>query len=124
MNFIKNELKVIKEKINSSTLFGMSLNNALGSLTVRVVSVLLVFLTNVALARTLGTTEYGIFVYATSWLNIFLVIAMFGFDKLMVRQVAIYQSHQDWGRLLGIYQYAKKCTFSSSIIFGLILCTI
>ncbi len=107
--------------MNSSSLSGRLSRNAVGSVIVRVAAVLLAFFVNVVLARSLGVSEYGLFVYAVGWLNILLILANFGFDKLLVREIAIYQSHEEWGKLKGIYQFSATRTAAIALVIGFFL---
>ena len=121
MNHFDKHLTLMRELLRSSNLTGRTSRNALGSLTVRMGAVLLAFLLSVVLARLSGMYQYGSYVYAVGWLNVLLVPATFGFDKLLVRQVAIYQSRHDWNNLKGIYQFAAPRAMFVSIVVGLFL---
>jgi O-antigen/teichoic acid export membrane protein len=121
MDYLNRYYMLIRDLMNSSSLPGRLSRNAVGSVVVRVVAVLLAFLVNVVLARSLGVSEYGLFVYAVGWLNILLILANFGFEKLLVREIAIYQSHEEWGRLKGIYQFAATRTAVIALMIGFLL---
>lgn len=122
MDYLGKHLLLIRELLYSSSLSGTLSRNALGSLTVRVGALLLAFVSNVIFAHFLSVYEYGVYVFAISWLNILLVVATFGLDKLLVRQIAIYQTRKEWSKLKGIYQFAISRTIFISIGVGLFLC--
>ncbi len=118
MDYFNKYSAAMRELMHSPSLSGILSRNAVGSLIVRIGASLLAFLINVLLARFLGVSEYGLFVYAASWLNILLIPASLGFDKLLVREIAIYQSRNELGKLKGIYQFALSRTLGMSIIIG------
>ncbi len=77
------------------------------------------FLTNILLARLLGATEFGIYTYTVSWAYLMGVFGTVGFDNLLVREVAIYQSKSDWGLLRGILRFAEQFSLLVSLILGM-----
>ncbi len=121
MNYLNKNIALIRELMHSSALIEKLPSNAFGSLIVKIGASLLAFLINVVLARFLGVTEYGLFIYAAGWLNILLIPASLGFDQLLVRQIAVYQSHNEWDKLRGTYQFAMSRTLGMSIVIALSL---
>ena len=121
MDYLNRYHTLARDLISSSGLSGKLPRNAIGSVIVRVAAVVLAFFVNVVLARSLGISEYGLFIYASGWLNILLIPACLGFDQLSVRQIAIYLSNTEWGKLKGIYQFAMSNTLRASIIIGLLM---
>lgn len=112
---LNKNITLIRELMRSSSLMGNLSRNAFSSLLVKIGASLLALLVNVILAHLLGVTQYGLFIYAVGWLNILLIPASLGLDKLLVREVAVYQSRNEWGKLKGIYQFAMSTTFGMSI---------
>src|ERR1051326_2692248 len=98
MAYLNKYLLILREWLYSSSFSGILLRNALGSFIARMGASLLAFFANVVLARLLGATEYGLFIYSVGWLNILLIPACLGFDQLLVRQIAIYQSQRERGK--------------------------
>ncbi len=60
------------------------------------------FLISLSLARLLGPDGYGAYSFAMSWVNILLVPAMLGLQPLLVRNIAAYQTKQEWGLMRGL----------------------
>jgi len=60
------------------------------------------FLISLMLARILGAGGYGVYVYAIAWLNLLTVFALFGADKLILREVSVYVKQAQWSELSGI----------------------
>jgi O-antigen/teichoic acid export membrane protein len=120
MDYHNKNIALIRELMHSNIMENLP-RNALASLLVKIGASLLAFLINVVLARFLGLAEYGLFIYAAGWLNILLIPANLGFDKLLVREIAVYQSRNEWGKLKGIYQFAMSSTLGMSIVIALSL---
>jgi len=79
---------------------------------------------HVLLARILGVTEYGIYIYAITWLNILTILSLFGFHTSIVRFVPEYKIKGQWGLLRGILCRSTKIVLALSIfisIAGLII---
>lgn len=90
-----------------------------GSFALSVTATGLGFLTSVVLARALGAGGYGAYAYAFAWVNVLCIPAQLGFDKLLVREVAIYQGRKQWGYLRGLLRSANwACFITASLIAG------
>ncbi|MDX1413435.1 MAG: oligosaccharide flippase family protein, partial [Candidatus Promineifilaceae bacterium] len=73
------------------------------------------FVTNVLLARLLGATEYGVYTYVFAWVGLLTVLSMFGFGRLLVREIASYITNTRWGLIHGIIRYVATRSFLISI---------
>lgn len=90
-----------------------------GSFTLSLTATGLGFLTSIVLARALGAGGYGAYAYAFAWVNVLCIPAQLGFDKLLVREVAIYQSRNQWNYLRGLLRSANwACFLAASLIAG------
>lgn len=81
--------------------------NTGGTFTLKVASTGLIFLMNLLLARLLGTTGYGTYAYALAWFNILSVLCLFGLDKLLVRELSIFNARSAWGLIRGILRWSN-----------------
>lgn len=63
------------------------------------------FLTNILLARVLGVTEFGIYTYVFAWVGLLSVIAMFGFGRLLVREISSYLTQSSFGLIRGLLRF-------------------
>ncbi len=54
------------------------------------------FVISIVLARLLGAEGYGAYAYAISWVTFLITPALFGLDTLIVRQIAVYVTHEKW----------------------------
>ena len=98
---------------------------ASGSLGIKIVSTGLSFLTSVTLARLLGVSEYGLYIYAISWKGLVGFIAIFGFDRLLIKEISVFQSKQSWNEMRGLLHFSNKATalISTALFFVAILVT-
>jgi O-antigen/teichoic acid export membrane protein len=62
------------------------------------------------LARWMGISSYGIYVYVWSWAILLAVIAGIGFPSALVRFIPQYESDGDLPHLRGLLRYAFWCT--------------
>jgi O-antigen/teichoic acid export membrane protein len=74
-------------------------------------------------ARILGAHGYGICAYALSWLTIISILARAGTDHLLVKEVGIFFSENEYSKIRGIYLWSNKIVLSTSLCF-LLLATI
>ena len=97
---------------------------AIGSFVVKVLGAATAFALHILLARLLGVTQYGIYVYALTCVNILVIISLLGLNNSLVRFVAAYKAQQKWGLLRGIFRRSTQAVvvFSSLIsLIGVIL---
>ena len=67
----------------------------------------LAFLVAVALARLLGTQDYGYYVFALAWASALTIPAGLGLNRFVVRGVAEYEVNQQWNHLRGLLTRAN-----------------
>jgi O-antigen/teichoic acid export membrane protein len=79
------------------------------------------FLMYILLARLLGITDYGNYVYVLTWTNILVLISKFGLDVLLLRYVAAYEGKQAWNYLRGILVWSLKTALFLSITINSML---
>jgi len=86
-----------------------------GAFMVNVVGTGLTFAAHVVLARTTGTSSYGNFVYAITWLNLLVLFAKLGQDTASMRFVAEYNGTGKWGLLQGFVKRSTQVSFATSL---------
>lgn len=86
-----------------------------GVFVLRLIATGLGFVTNVLLARFLGPSEYGVYAYIFAWLGLLTVLAMFGFGRLLVREIASYSTSQQWGLIHGLLRFVLTTVILLSI---------
>jgi len=98
---------------------------AIGSFVVKVLGAATAFALHILLARLLGVTQYGIYVYALTCVNILVIISLLGLNNSLVRFAAAYKAQQKWGLLRGIFRRSTQAvvvfSFLSSLIGGIIV---
>lgn len=75
---------------------------ASGTFVMMVLSAGIAFGTNVILARVLGVTHYGIYIYALTWINLLAWACQIGLPTSLVRFVSAYKAKEQWGLFRGI----------------------
>ncbi len=80
----------------------MLVRGAVGSLLLRTFGMALATGLQIALARVMGKVQYGLYVYAVTWLGILVLPAMLGLPVACLRYVASYRALKDWSLLRGI----------------------
>jgi O-antigen/teichoic acid export membrane protein len=114
-----------KEK--ASTLKGRLARSASGSFGLRIASTGLSFITGVLLARLLGATGYGTYTYAMAWVGLLAVPGALGLDKLLVREVAVYETKSEWCLMKGLLRWANQAVLIVSLgvaLLAALICSI
>jgi len=93
---------------------------ALGAFVVKITGAGVLFGLHVLLARLLGVSQYGIYVYAITWINILAILCLLGFHTSLVRFIAEYKAKQQWGLLRGIIHRSTQAVLAFSILVGII----
>ena len=73
--------------------------NTLGTLGTSVAAAGLAFITSMLLARVLGATGFGRYAYAVAVVEMLTIAAALGLGRLLVRNVAAYETRSAWGWL-------------------------
>jgi O-antigen/teichoic acid export membrane protein len=89
-----------------------------GAFIVQVIGTGLMFAVHVVLARTMGASSYGNFVYAVTWLNILALFGKLGLDTASLRFVAEYNGTRKWGFMKGFSQRSSQISLLASFIVG------
>ncbi len=74
------------------------------------------FVIRVVLARTLGTDGLGIYNYGFTWIEILLLFTVFGFNRLVVRELSASLAKQDWAFIKGLHRFSIIVPFMLSLI--------
>jgi len=95
--------------------WSLLVKGARGTFLLKILNVLLGFLSSIVLARILGVDEYGIYVYVLSWIWLLCVFTKMGFTELVVREVSGYANIEDWSLLGGFLEYSNWFVFLLSV---------
>jgi O-antigen/teichoic acid export membrane protein len=97
-------------------LSSLLLQGAAGTFILRITSTGLALVTSIILARLLGVGDYGIFTYSLAWVWVLVMLAIMGFDKLLLRYVSTYHARLEWGFIYGLVRRSYKIAIIVSII--------
>ena len=106
--YLKNFLQSLTGKDRSSQLKQRLLQKATGTFGLRVAATALGFITSILLARLLGVVQFGIYTYAFAWVRFLNFPATFGLDNLLVREIAVCQTHSRWRLARGLLEWTNK----------------
>lgn len=81
----------------------------------KIITTGLAFLLNILLARTLGPEGLGTYALLIAWIGFLGLPAKLGFHQLLIREVAIYSSNEQWSLLKGILKRSYQIVASLSI---------
>jgi O-antigen/teichoic acid export membrane protein len=91
---------------------------AAGSLVLALSSKLLVLLTSVLLARWMGAEGYGLYATAMALAMLLTAPTGLGLPTLMVRLLASYRVHQQWGMMRGLLTRGNQAVLAASLLMA------
>jgi O-antigen/teichoic acid export membrane protein len=74
------------------------------------------FVVAVLLARYLGAKGYGLYALALAWASVLIIPAVLGFERFLVRTMAVYELHQQWELMKGLLERANQLVLLTSVI--------
>lgn len=89
---------------------------AFGSLLVMVAGVGVGFLSQLLLARLLGVSAFGLFVFIITWVRLVGGLGRLGVDTAAMRFVAAYREQRDWARLRGFLGWGRAVTWVAALV--------
>ena len=72
----------------------------------------------VVLARALGVDEYGVFIYAFTWINVLLLVGRLGTDLSIIRFLPVHVQAGDWPRARGILRVTHLAVGAATVAVG------
>ncbi|MEM8777529.1 MAG: flippase [Cyanobacteria bacterium P01_G01_bin.49] len=78
------------------------------------------YLNVLLLARFLGAAGYGTYAYAIAWVNLLTIPALLGLKGLIIREVSVYHSKEQWGLAKGLLIWANKIVFIAALTLALL----
>ena len=105
------------KQIISRALFGSNdlIRGSAAAFAIHAFGVGLTYLSQLALARLIGTASYGVYAYVLGLVTLLAYLAALGFDVSLLRFVSAYRSQQAWGLVRGVVRYAEQ----RSIVVGM-----
>lgn len=92
-----------------------------GSFVVRMANMALKFVTSFALARLLGADLFGVYNFAMAWVLLLVVPALFGLDRLLIRNLSVMLAREQWGQIRGVLHFGRTATLITALIFALVV---
>lgn len=120
--YLISEVKRFVQKCFSHPHSSLLMKGSAGSLLFRMGGVVFRFASGVILARILGASSYGEYVYATTWLIVLGIPSMLGMDHIIIRYVPVFLEKKEWGRLRAILSFSRWWGFFSALLVGLFAC--
>ena len=93
---------------------------AAGTFLLRILHAALRFLISLVLARLLGATGYGAYVFALTCVGVLSIPALLGYDGLLVREIAGYRPRSQWALLQGLLRRAGRTVLVTSVAVALV----
>ena len=95
-----------------------------GSFVVMLLGSLLAFGINILLARLLGVSHYGTYVYALTWINLLSLFCKVGMDTSLLRFVPAYNAKGEWSLLRGLLRRSNQYVLITSSLTALFASTV
>ncbi|MEO0797612.1 MAG: polysaccharide biosynthesis C-terminal domain-containing protein [Pseudomonadota bacterium] len=94
--------------------------SALVAFSVRVGSAALLYLSQIAMARWMGTFDYGVYVFAWTWILLLGGLSHCGLDVGAMRLVSQYREHGQTALERGIISYGRRITAAVSTLVAIL----
>lgn len=107
-------LSTIKSNQNSN-LKQFLFKSIAGTFGMSIVNAGLNYLITLLLARFLGATGYGAYIYALTFVGILQLPALLGLTTLLTREVAVYKTKKSWELATGLFRWSNRVTFVFSL---------
>lgn len=91
------------------------------SFILQIFGAVLTYIFHILIARFLGASEYGIYVYIMSWILLLSTPASLGMQTATLRFIPEYKAKKNWKLLYGFIRTSTNFTLSTGIIFALII---
>jgi len=88
---------------------------ASGSFAVMVLGTIIAFGTNIILARALGVTQYGVYIYVLTWINVFVLVCQLGMNTSFLKFIPSYNAKKEWSLFLGLIRYSMLNVLLASV---------
>ena len=101
-----------------SSIGGALAHGAVRSLAVNVAGTAVSFAVQVVLARKLGASDYGVYLYVLAWMNMAILFAKLELDSCAVRFVGAYRATQNWSTLRGFLVFSTRLVTVTSLVLS------
>jgi O-antigen/teichoic acid export membrane protein len=119
---VKTKIIEMKNRLGRSGVGAKLARGSMEAFVVRIAGTLLSFLMALLLSRAMGVGEYGVYIYAVSWLQLLVLPAKMGMDSVLVRFVSGYREVENWASFSGLLCRSLRLTLlSSSVVIACFL---
>jgi O-antigen/teichoic acid export membrane protein len=80
----------------------------------------LTYLSQVAFARWMGISQFGVYAYVTAWATILALLAGLGFPMSVLRFIPEYRTAGDYERVRGLIRMSRLATIAAGVAFALL----
>jgi O-antigen/teichoic acid export membrane protein len=80
--------------------------------------------TALLLARFLGRAAYGRYAFSFAWASFLAVLATLGFDRYLVRGIAVYEVRKQWNLMNGLLRRTNELVVVTSVVIGIVGATV
>ena len=109
-------LRTAQAILTASSERALAQRNALVAFAIRVAGAAILFLSQVAIARWMGGHEFGLYVYAWTWVLVLGGLATLGFNVAMIRLVPEYRTTGRLDDLRGLLRGGRWLVFASATL--------
>jgi O-antigen/teichoic acid export membrane protein len=102
----------------ASSIVRQTLHSASGIVILQGAALAMSFATAIVLGRLLGTEGYGRYVLALTWASALVIPAALGFDRFLVRGIAVYDVEQRWPLTRGLLQRSNQLVLLTSTLIA------
>jgi len=106
----------LQRRLAGEGLGAVLVRGASGSAGINAAGGLLALLVQLILARQLGVTAFGHFVYAFTWVLVLSQLCRLGFQNSLVRFTAAYRVDGDWAGLAGLARRSLQLTLAAGLL--------
>ncbi|MDJ0679752.1 MAG: flippase [Xenococcaceae cyanobacterium MO_167.B52] len=115
VQYLRNLLQIFFAKNHQNNLKQRLVKGVAGTFGLKIAGTGLSFITGIVLARMLGASGFGIYTYAFAWTQLLILLGTLGIDKLIVRELAIYQTKSEWSLLRGLLHWGNQIVLVISV---------
>lgn len=117
---LHSKIVTVEPLVNKNGLGTILARAASGTFALKLFGQLLMFVTQIVLARAMGVNGYGVYIYVLIWINILAMVTRFGLDSTLLRYVAAYRGQGEIGLLAGVIHSSHQfILLTNAIVIGL-----
>lgn len=108
-------IRRLYKKSKGKSIGALFVRKALTAFFMNGVVILVGFVTQMFLTRTLGPGYYGDYIYVFSWITILSLFASLGMENTLLKYISSYHAHEEWSLLHGILRFSYFIPLGTSV---------